>query len=167
MSKFTRKWFKCSDGVLEEHSDIEIRQRYCFIITKDRKIIIVSKDKKSWQFSGGHPKSNESWQITLQREVWEETGIDFSNVIGNIIKLGYYLITFPNERFLQERYLLVLDKKSGSLSLEPHEDINDNTEVVKFVKAVNISQIGEYIPWVLDAEGWNVAVKYYSSNTYT
>jgi 8-oxo-dGTP pyrophosphatase MutT (NUDIX family) len=162
MSKFTREWFKCSNGVLEAHSDIEIRQRYCFIITKDNKIVIVSKDKKTWQFSGGHPRANEDWQETLQREVWEETGIDITNDMGNVMKLGYYLITFPNESYLQERYLLLLDQSSDLLSLEPHEDVNDNTEVVKFVKTVDISQIGKYIPWAEGAEGWNAAIKHHS-----
>jgi len=164
MNEFTTEWFKCSEGVLKNHVDIEVRQRYCFIITKDKKTVIVSKDNKSWQFSGGHPESNEGWQDTLKREIWEETGIDISKQINNIVKLGYYLIKSPTEQFLQERYLLVLDEISESLSLEPHESEEDVTPIVKYVKAVSVNQIGEYIPWTLEAEGWNSAVKYYREN---
>jgi len=164
MTDFTTEWFKCSEGVLKNHVNIEIRQRYCFIFTKDNKVIIVSKDNKEWQFPGGHPDNNERWQSTLKREVWEETGINIDKQINSIMKLGYYLVTFPTEQFLQERYLLVLEQKSGALTLIPHENEDDDTPIIRHVRSVNIDQIGKYIPWALEVEGWNSAVKYYKDN---
>ena len=43
-------------------------------------------------------------------------------------------------------------------------DEEDVTPIVKYVKAVSVNQIEEYIPWALEAEGWNSAVKYYREN---
>ncbi len=164
MAEFTRTWFDCSENVLEEHSDIKIRQRYCFLFTKDKHIVIVSKNNEDWHFPGGHPNGTESWQETLLREVYEETGIDIEDNLDCVAKLGYYLIKFPEEKFLQERYVIVLDKLAAELTLEPHEDEDDDTPVIKFVKAVPISDIEKLIPWAPTAEGWNRAVEYFDEN---
>jgi len=164
MEEFTTKWFNCTDNILQKHKDIEIRQRYCFIFTKDNKIVIVSKDNKDWQFPGGHPDNNEDWQKTLIREIWEETGIDIKERINSVFKIGYYLVEFPQEKFLQERYILNLNRESKSLSLKPHENEDDNTPIIKYVKAIPVNKIGKYIPWALEVDGWKTAINYSNKN---
>lgn len=167
MSKFTRTWFDCSEDVLDEHSDIEVRQRYLFILTQDKQVVIVSKGGEDWQFPGGHPNplmegqdGEEEWEETLVREVWEETGLNIEDILDSISKLGYYLIEFPKEKFLQERYAVVLDCMAKDLKLETHEREDDNTVTIKFVKAVPISEIEKYVSWAPEVEGWNKALEY-------
>ena len=162
MSGFTRVWFDCNDGVLEEHSDIEIRQRYCFIFTVDKHVIVVAKSDKKWQFPGGHPQEDETWRETLVREIREETGLDIGEGIESVGKLGYYLIEKRDEKFLQERYILILNREAADLDLAPIENEEDSEESkIAFVKTVPISKIGKYVPWAPEAEGWNAALKGY------
>ena len=167
MADFTRTWFDCSEDVLEQHKNIEIRQRYCFIFTLDRNIVIVSKNGKKWQFPGGHPRENEDWQDTLVREIYEETGLNIESKIEEVVGLGYYLIEENDgENYLQERYVLKLNLLADDLDLEPKESKDASTTLstsdfddIRFVKAVKVDDIEKYVPWVLGAEGWNSAVE--------
>lgn len=159
MDDFSRTWFENNNGILEEHKDIEIRQRYCFIFTVDNKIVIVSKNGKDWQFPGGHPNGDETWQETLAREVYEETGLNIKGKVEKVERLGYYLIEENREKFLQERYCLVLNKVSEDLDLEPKESVDEKAEdKIRFAKAVKIDGIKKYVPCVTEAEGWKAAL---------
>lgn len=161
--KFTRTWFDCPEGVLKQHKGIEIRQRYCFIFTIDRQVVVVAKEDKKWQFPGGHPKENESWQETLSREIKEETGLDVSSSTENIAKLGYYLIEDGSEQYLQERYILILGHYTEDLELEPSEQAEEEEKSkIKYVRTVPISEIEDYVPWAPEAEGWNSALRSYA-----
>ena len=157
MESFIRAWFDCSKDVLEQHENIKIRQRYCFIFTADKCVVIVSKDGKEWQFPGGHPKVGENWQKTLEREIYEETGLEIKALLDNVVKLGYYLIEKNEEKFLQERYVLALASTSAYLKFQPQEEAED-TDKIKYVEAVPISEIEKYVPWAPGVKGWLNAV---------
>lgn len=160
--KFTRTWFDCSEGILPEHTEIEIRQRYCFLFTADRHVVVVAKSDKKWQFPGGHPLEDESWRYTLVREVKEETGLEIESLLDNVVKLGYYLIEEEGgDTYLQERYFLILTNESDSLSLETDE-VEDDLSKIEDVKAVPVSEIENYVPWAPEAEGWNKAVELFA-----
>jgi len=167
MTEFERTWFDCDEDILSEHAGIEIRQRYCFIFTIDRQVIIVAKRDKKWQFPGGHPKENESWQETLVREIKEETGLDIGEGVENVGKLGYYLIEDGSEKYLQERYILILNRKGSDLDLHPEEIEEDSEESkIKFVKSVPISEIAKYVPWAPELKGWNAALRSYAKTMF-
>lgn len=159
MSDFTRTWFDCADDVLKEHANVEVRQRYLYVITKDNCIVIVSRNGDSWQFPGGHPEGDETWQETLVREVYEESGVMIEDLLDKVEKLGYYLIEEGEEKYLQERYILFLDRDSAELDLATHERADDHTEIIKFVKAVPISELSNYVTWILEADDWKKAVE--------
>ena len=157
---FKRTWFDCSENVLFNHENIEVRQRYLYMITKDNHIIIVSKDGTKWQFPGGHPEGNETWRETLIREIWEESGVKIENLLEKIQKFGYYLIEEDGIKYLQERYILFLDKSSNELDLIPHEREDDHTEIIKFVKDVPVSDLPKFIPWITEVEDWKKAEEF-------
>ena len=93
-----------------------VTQVYCWLYTKDKKIIIVSKDGVGWQFPGGHPGKKESQLQTLVREVWEETNINIKKTPSKLKFFGYYVVEKINadgkitDKYLQVRYFLYLEK---------------------------------------------------------
>lgn len=142
--------------------DFEIRQIYLWIITKDQKIITVSKDRENWQFPGGKPKTGESIRETIIRETKEETGLDISDEYSGVSPFGYYLVTKEEgnsvKQFLQLRFKLILESPSNELVLTPDENLND-PDPIKYVKAVEIAELARLIPWINDVEEYEVIKK--------
>ncbi len=141
-NEIIRKWFE-SDTILPEHSNLEIRQVSAWIMDSDNQVVIVSKDNLSWTIPGGHPEVKETTKESLDREVFEETGIDISNHERKL--LGYYTISKPDseqtEAYLQVSFFILINTLNALL-FKPVE--NDD---VKFVKLVNVSSIPEYVAW--------------------
>lgn len=79
-----------SPEIKKEHKNLKINQIYCWIKSVDNKVILVTKDNKKWQFPWWHPEFWEDYKSTLQREIFEETGLDISNYLD---KLDFFDIT--------------------------------------------------------------------------
>jgi NUDIX domain len=41
-------------------------------VTEDGGIVLISEDGQAWDFPGGRPEGDETWEETLRREVAEE-----------------------------------------------------------------------------------------------
>lgn len=132
---------------------VPVRQVYVWLRTSDDHVIIVSKDNVQWQLPGGKPELGESTLETAVREVREETGLNITPHIEDIVMVGYYVVNelagIPS-RYLQIRCKLSLADSSADLPLRvDHEDMNqDETDVIKYVRAVPITDISQYIPWM-------------------
>jgi 8-oxo-dGTP diphosphatase len=132
------------------------------MITKDMKIIIVSKDNNIWQFPGGHPEKGESHEDTLVREVYEETGLNIKEKVDKIRKIGYYFIEEGSkDKYIQERYFILLDESSEILSLSPKEKEGDFS-AINYVKMVELGELNISVPWITEVEDWNHIVSYLS-----
>jgi 8-oxo-dGTP pyrophosphatase MutT (NUDIX family) len=147
-----RKWIK-SENVLPDHKEIEIRQVYCWILTKDTKIVIVSKDGEKWQFPGGHPITGESMMETCFREVMEETGVDLRSMSVTPKMFGYYHVIENGEEYLQVRFTVKLKSNSGELKLETQE--HEEEEIVHFVEAVTLEEATKRISWLKATEEYS------------
>lgn len=147
-----RKWIK-SEGVLEDHKNIAIRQVYCWILTEDTKIIIVSKDGQKWQFPGGHPEAGESIKETCLREVKEETGIDLLTVNLDSKMFGYYHIVENGDEYLQVRVTVRMAAVSNDLDLVPQE--RDEEGIVHYVEAVTLEEATKRIGWLKSTEEYS------------
>lgn len=151
---FSREWFTVN-SVTDEHSEIEIRQVYVWLVTSDKKIVIVSKDGEKWQFPGGHPDEEDDSLIhTATREVLEETGLDISDANEDLEFFGYYLIDEDGDRFLQVRFILNLDKDSNDLDLNTHNEVIEDS--IKFIKAVTLKKATELIPWLSSTDEFQI-----------
>ena len=147
-----------SAKIKPEDSAIPITQVYVWIYTKDKKLIIVSKDNQKWQLPGGHPKSGETIPETAIREVMEETGLDISINSKDINFFGYYNIEasgtgIVKEKFLQVRTCLKLDSNSDKLELKTSENEEELEEdKIKFNKAATLNEVFTHIPWLKTKE---------------
>jgi 8-oxo-dGTP pyrophosphatase MutT (NUDIX family) len=161
MNKIKMTWVT-ADKIKKEDLTKEIRQVYCWVFTKDQRLIIVSKDGENWQFPGGKPKENEKPTTALIREVREETGIDIGTFKNNLNFFGYYLVEKKDRPrtsiFLQLRFFLIIDKKSSELNLHAQYEDQDqkDTDIVKHVLAVTISDACKKIPWLSTTEEYAI-----------
>lgn len=163
MIKF--QWVK-SNEVLKIDKDLEVRQIYCWIITKDGKVVIVSKDNKSWQFPGGKPKKGENGVATIKREVAEETSYPLTiDDINNLQFFGYYKVEDDENRgphkFLQLRYYLKIGYESTELKLHPkNEDPRqDNKDKINYVDVVSLEEAIKVIPWLRSTEEYRAILE--------
>ena len=140
-----RTWYK-NTQISPEHTNLEIRQIYVWIISKDNMIAIVTKKNGESQFPGGHPEQGETTIKTAQREAYEETGLDISQNISQLNQFGYYLIENESGRYLQLRYLLKLTSKSQIHPLFMNEKSDEERPVVS-AQWVDLFNLPTYIPW--------------------
>jgi 8-oxo-dGTP pyrophosphatase MutT (NUDIX family) len=54
-------------------------------VTADGGVVLISKDGERWGWPGGRTEGDESWEQTLRREIWEETGA----IVGDARLLGF------------------------------------------------------------------------------
>ena len=59
---YTRKWYPNLE-IKEEHKNLPVRQVTCFIITRDEKLLLVSKDGNSWSVTAGHYEKRKTLLI--------------------------------------------------------------------------------------------------------
>src|SRR3989338_10018145 len=97
--RFEMEWYPVS-SILPVHKDLFIAQASCWVISADKKIILVSKDNEKWTIPAGHTeKSDLDYFETAVREVEEETGLDISKEKNDLKVLGYYVIkAFDKEK---------------------------------------------------------------------
>jgi len=147
-TKYNWKNIKTVDEIPAEKTT---RQIYVWIITKDQKVIIVSKDGKNWQFPGGKPKEDETIKDTILREIQEETGVDVTDQYADVTPFGYYIVTQEENaqqvEFLQLRFFIFLKEKSGKINLKPVENPED-PDPINYIKVVGLNEIEEFIPWL-------------------
>jgi 8-oxo-dGTP pyrophosphatase MutT (NUDIX family) len=155
-TKFVREWFTTDSvfNIAEEHKDTRVAQVYIWIYTTDKKLIIVSKDSRKWQFPGGKPNKGETLDQTAIREIYEETGIDIKQQVSELTFFGYYfqrevevMSDINVDEFLQLRYILKLNKASTDLTLEPNEVEGERGQIQE-VRAVTVEEACELIPWL-------------------
>lgn len=145
-------WFFSSD-VLPEHRNLKHKQVYCWILSNDNKLALVSKDGKKWQFPGGHPEEDESVLETCYREVNEEVGIDLRKLDVKPEFFGYYVVQEfdpktdeVSEKYLQLRLFVCLKQGSGDLTLEVNEHDNEERKVYH-AKWHTFKESGQGIFW--------------------
>ena len=84
-----------NDGNLEpkDIDGVEIRVK-AFIVNSDNEVLILHNNN-TYQLPGGHKKKDESLEESLEREIYEETGIQV-----DIKDEAFMLITEYNKNFL-------------------------------------------------------------------
>lgn len=55
---YTREWFSNLE-VSDIHKNLRVKQVTCFIITKDKKLLLVSKDGSKWSVTAGHYEASQ------------------------------------------------------------------------------------------------------------
>lgn len=159
------KWHQ-SNKINDNHTSLEVKQVYGWVITKDCYLVLVSKDNIKWQFPGGKPDLGESLEETLIREVLEETSLDISQMEKEFF--GYYEV-IPEDKppFLQIRFLVLCDKKSEELEFSvSKEDKNQVTEdTVKYVNTYKIDTALELIPWLGGTDEYKTFLKIHRNVT--
>jgi len=163
--KYNIIWFS-NNSIRSIHANLPIKQVYCWLYTKDKKIVIVSKDNKKWQFPGGHPNLGETNLQTLVREIWEETNINLEKKKNEAKFFGYYTIEEVNnqdqiiDKYLQIRYFLKLDINSNQLSLKTNENNpNSQTTHMRYVDVVDKNKLVSRIKWLKKTGEYSVVKK--------
>ncbi len=164
------RWYTDSE-LRPEHRDFPVRQVTCFVITKDDKLLLVSKNGEKWSVTAGHYEAQKDPDFTQTaiREVYEESGLDISKYAEGIKRLGYYVVQDVEKEsknvldtYIQIRMLLVLDLHSKEISLKPTEK-----DLVKHAQFFDIKKSMELIKWLRDSGEWKAIkkiTKKYESN---
>ena len=156
MPRYEITWFT-RDHLVAYPTNIPCCQVYVWVVSLDQHVVIVSKDGKQWQLPGGKPEINETLKETSIREVEEETGLDISDIADQLNFFGYQTVSEIDNSsppYTQVRFMLRLDVNASQLDLHADmEDQNQNTEdAIRFVKAIPLDQLGNYIPWLPASE---------------
>lgn len=143
------EWFDAT-AIQPQHATLPVRQVYGWIVSKNTKLVLVSKNGKDWQLPGGKPEPTETLEQTFIREVREETGLDIGQPYGLAKSIfGYRKVTEGNEMYLQVRYVALPGYTSHAVALKPEEDgMQPEPDKVKFAKWVGLSEAETLIPWL-------------------
>lgn len=158
------RWVSAS-SISSEDRAYPVTQVYCWLMSSDNRIAIVSKDGNKWQLPGGHPSDGENLEETLVREVWEETGVDIKNSLKSTKMFGYYVVQALDDSgliidtFLQTRFFLQLKSNSGEMRLNSHEKTEDTTAIIKYHAWVTVDELVEKISWMPDTEEYKDVLK--------
>lgn len=164
---YTRNWYP-DPQVRDEHKSLSIRQVTCFVLSKDDKLLLVSKDGDSWSVTAGHyeEEKDPTYLDTAVREVYEESGLDISSFREGVKWLGYYVIEDIDagskevlDTYLQIRTYLILDKDSEEIDLKPIEG-----DLVKYAKFSDTKESIELIRWLEKSPEWEIISKILSSD---
>lgn len=154
MSKIKRSW-RVVNEMPENDPEVPIRQVYTWLLTKDRQVIIVSKDGEKWQLPGGKPDNNETALEAAVREVMEETNIDIRPYQNEIVFFGEYTIDDqetdihpPRYRQVRSWLQLPLDANELNMSTGGECESQRPEDAVRFVRAVPETEILNYIDWL-------------------
>jgi 8-oxo-dGTP pyrophosphatase MutT (NUDIX family) len=162
--KIKSDWFT-SNKIRDKHNKISIRQIYIWVVTKDKKVIIVSKDLKNWQFPGGKPKGKESLFETIERELLEETGVRLKDLKVKPEFFGYYFIQMEqNDKFLQLRYFCLSPRNSSEFELKPEENPTDPDQIIA-AKFVELNRLSNHIPWTNGLEEYRIVLNLVRKST--
>ncbi|NLB12027.1 NUDIX hydrolase [Candidatus Dojkabacteria bacterium] len=154
-----RRWYPDTQ-IREEHKNLEVRQVTCFVISKDKKLLLVSKDESSWSITAGHyeQKKDSTYIDTAIREVYEESGLHTSSQRNSIKEMGYYIVEDIEkktgkilEKYIQIRMFLRLDKEAKDLSLKPNEK-----DQVKYAQFFSLEKSLELIRWLEESPEWKI-----------
>ena len=145
-------WFSASK-ILSEHKSLKYKQVYCWILSNDHKLVLVSKDGNKWQFPGGHPEVGETVLETCYREVEEEAGIKLRDMHVEPKFFGYYVVQEFNpdtdeviDEYLQLRLFVTLNQSSIDLPLMVNER-EDEERKIHHVKWYTFEEAGQGIFW--------------------
>lgn len=152
MAQYEVSWVG-SPEIQPQDLDKECKQVYVWLVTKDRHVVIVSKDGDHWQLPGGKPEPGETLAQAAVREVYEETSLDISQQSDKLRFFGYQTVTETGTDippYLQVRYLLELDAESPTLTFgAQHENTRQpEADLIRFVGAVSLEELVERIPWL-------------------
>jgi len=159
------KWNE-SNQIKSDHSTLKIKQVYGWVVTKDKRLVLVSKDNVKWQFPGGKPNPGESILETLKREIFEETSLDISNMKKEFF--GYYEISSENQpSFFQIRYLVICSQNSEGLDLNinSEDEIQASEDIVRYVNTYSLEEALKLIPWLEESEEYKSFLKIYKHAT--
>ena len=151
---FKRDWY-ATDSINPEHKDTRIAQASCWIVTNNKKIILVSKDGTDWTVPAGHTEETDGhYNNTAIREVQEETGIDISEYKKDIKVLGYYVVSAFDEfsdklinKDIQIRLFLKIPTVSNNLEMKPKER-DSQVEKIQFVEAFTLEESISKVSWL-------------------
>lgn len=152
MSEINRVWVS-NPEISKADRDLPVRQVYVWLLTKDDRMIVVSKDGIHWQLPGGKPEPGETLVATAVREVKEETGFDISPYEEDLECIGYYVVEEPlsdPSAYLQVRMRLNLPLDSDEIDLTVTYENKDQAreDVIRHAGAIGIREVGKYIPWM-------------------
>lgn len=155
MAQYEVSWIE-TPKIQPEDLDKVCKQVYVWIVTKDKYVVIVSKDGKQWQLPGGKPQPDEDLSETAVREVHEETSLDISELSDSLRFLGYQTVKDVESEeppYLQVRYLLELNSEAAALEFGAQNEDSRQSEkdIIRFVGAVSLHELVERIPWMADS----------------
>ncbi|QQR93246.1 NUDIX hydrolase [bacterium] len=152
MKTYTRNWFQSSQ-VNNEHRNLKTHQVWSWIISNDSKVLIVD-DKTKFNFPGGTVDNTETNLQTLERELYEEIGMEKEMFnLTEKYQFGYYVIEQFDENklvdeYLQVRFLLRLDKSSLDYDFKPTET---GALAILSCKFVGFEELTNYFSWLQDS----------------
>lgn len=151
---YSIKWFSCKT-VEELPKNLRVTQVYCWLLSTDGKIVLVSKDREEWQFPGGHPLPEETdLKETLVREIKEETSLDVSLMEEKSQIFGYYIVKeFKGDKlvdqYIQSRFYLRLPFNSSQLKLNPEEkEAEQEKDKINEAGLFSLDEACNLIPWL-------------------
>lgn len=116
------------------------------IITKDNKILILLRSSyitdyaDEWDLPGGHLRRAEEAEIGLDREVFEETGLDISSFghekIMTMDNIHFYLIRYSKN---SEEIAIEVSEEHTDFAFISYEEIQNFNISEKFIKVINKS----------------------------
>lgn len=109
----------------------------CMVYVCHKNKILLSKPERGWGLPGGHREQNESAEACAIREVYEETGIEISNLqLAGGWKIEKLRQTQSNKRYPKLSYQLLITAKVKAIG-----EFNPKHESIEriFVKPNEIS----------------------------
>lgn len=119
----------------------KVNQSYGVVLNEKKEVLLVSKDRKSWNLPGGHVESGEGLVETLIREVFEESAVRIKedSIRPFFFQKVYKAGNRSNIETIQVRYLANADSV-GKFKMDPGGE-------VRYQRWVCVKDIPEYLDW--------------------